>query len=1028
MRVRSRALPALLAVLLPLALRADDPRFPQPHDTEKRPTRPLPPEEAARGFRMPAGFTVDVFAAEPNVCNPIALTWDGRGRLWVAENYTYAEQPTKFDLSLRDRVLLFTDRDGDGRPEERQVFLDNLQRLTSVEVGLGGVWLMCPPRLLFVPDRDGDGKPDGPPETILDGFQLPPENYHNFANGLRWGPDGWLYGRCGGSAPGRVRRPQDPPELIVPLHGGAWRYHPQRQVFEVLCHGTTNPWGHDWTESGECFLGNSVTGHLWHLIPGAHYRRSSTIDPNPLVYEPMEMHADHWHFDTGKGWTASRTVSSDTDQLGGGHAHCGCMIYLGDQWPDVYRGQLLMFNLHGRRANAARLERVGCGYIGRREPDLLFAADPFFRGIDFRYGPDGSVFFLDWNDTGECHEHDGVLRSSGRIFRVRYGTPAPMAAPDLTGLSVRQLVDLHDQRNEWFARQARQELANRASAGKPAAAARAGLLAQLQQTDRTVVRLRALWTLHTLGQTDAGLLRPLLRDPQESVRAWAIRLLTDAWLLDTVVSQPRAETVQVPPDLLAQFVRMAGEDTSGLVRLVLASTLQRLPVALRPQLAAALLSRSEDASDPNQSHLIWYGLIPVAVRNPEALIALAANGRLARVRQWTARRFAEVLATQPALLDGLLARTGGQEEPVRRDVIAGMTAGLAGVRQATAPTGWTSYPRRFSGTDAAQLGSAMQSLDVVFGDGRALEAVRRLALDDQADLKLRQAALRTLIETNAPDLRSVCEKLLRVRFLNTVALQGLTRFEDPAVGRLLAKSYRTFHPSERAPVIEALASRPTFAIELLNQIGAGAIARTELTALQARQIRSFDKPELTAKLTQVWGELRDSPKGKADLIEKLKAELTRTRLAAADLRQGRGLFARTCASCHRLFGSGEEIGPDLTGSGRKDLDYLLSNIVDPSAVLNQDYQMTVLALADGRVVNGVVVAEAERTVTVQTGLARLTIPRNEIEERKRSPQSLMPDGLLQPLTADQIRDLIAYLMTDTQVEGPAEEKTARMPR
>src|SRR5439155_15269830 len=218
---------------------------------------------------------------------------------------------------------------------------------------------------------------------------------------------------------------------------------------------------------------------------------------------------------------------------------------------------------------------------------------------DLRYGPDGSVFCLDWSDIGECHEHDGVHRSSGRIYRVRYGTPAAVAAPDLKAMSGRQLVDLHTHRNEWFVRQARQELANRAAVGKLAAEARAGLLAQLRQTDNTVVRLRALWTLHTLGQTDTALLRPLLRDPQEAVRTWAIRLLTDAWPLDTVVSQPRAEMVRVPSDLLEQFVRMARKDTSGLVRLVLSSTQQRLPVALRPQLAAALLARSEDTGDPN---------------------------------------------------------------------------------------------------------------------------------------------------------------------------------------------------------------------------------------------------------------------------------------------------------------------------------------------------------------------------------------------------------------------------------------------
>ncbi|HEX7375465.1 MAG TPA: PVC-type heme-binding CxxCH protein, partial [Pirellulales bacterium] len=346
--------------------------FPKPYDSEKDlSAQRLDPAAAAAAFRLPKGFAVNVFAAEPDVQNPIAVTWDTRGRLWVAENYTYAERPVKFDLNLRDRVLIFSDDDGDGRFDQRRVFLDDARRLTSVEVGLGGVWLMCPPQLLFVPDRDGDDRPDGPAQAVLEGFDVPPENYHNFANGLKWGPDGWLYGRCGASAPGEIRRADAPDAFRVPLRGGLWRYHPTRKQFEALCHGTTNPWGHDWDEYGEAFFINTVNGHLWHAITGAHLRRPHTINANPLVYEPLEMHADHWHYDVGKGWGDSRKTVGEHDRLGGGHAHVGMTIYLGEQWPAEYRGRLFTLNQHGRRMNVERLEREGSGYVGRHEPDIL---------------------------------------------------------------------------------------------------------------------------------------------------------------------------------------------------------------------------------------------------------------------------------------------------------------------------------------------------------------------------------------------------------------------------------------------------------------------------------------------------------------------------------------------------------------------------------------------------------------------------------------------------------------------------------
>ena len=174
----------ILFLLFPALLSHAAP-FPTPYDSEPDKSLPMPAAEAAAGMRLPPGFKATVFAAEPDVRNPIAMSWDARGRLWVAENYTYAERALKFDLNLRDRILIFEDTDGDGHFDKRTVFTDEVQMLTSIEVGLGGVWVMCPPQLLFIPDRNHDDGPDGPAEVVLDGFTVPPENYHNFANGLR---------------------------------------------------------------------------------------------------------------------------------------------------------------------------------------------------------------------------------------------------------------------------------------------------------------------------------------------------------------------------------------------------------------------------------------------------------------------------------------------------------------------------------------------------------------------------------------------------------------------------------------------------------------------------------------------------------------------------------------------------------------------------------------------------------------------------------------------------------------------------
>ncbi|MFM8890266.1 MAG: PVC-type heme-binding CxxCH protein, partial [Planctomycetia bacterium] len=520
---------------------ADD--FPEPPDTEKdAAARPLAAAAAAAGFRDSAGLEVTVFAAEPDVRNPIALAWDGRGRLWVAENYSYAGRPTNLEPGLRDRVVVFEDADADGRPDGRRVFHDDLRQLTSVEVGLGGVWLLCPPQLLFVPDADGDARPDGPPIVVLDGFDVAGQNHHNFANGLRFGPDGWLYGRCGASCPGLVGRPGATETERVALAGGVWRYDPVSRRVEAVCHGTTNPWGHDWNAFGDGFFINTVNGHLWQIIPGAHYVRAHTVDPNPYVYELIDTHADHWHFDVAGGWQKSRDGAAN--DFGGGHAHSGAMIYLGDDWPAEMRGDLFTWNLHGRRANRERLERRGSGYVGRHRPDVLVAADPFFRGIELSCGPDGAVYALDWSDTGECHEATGVHRSSGRIYRIANRAGGPKRPrPDLPGLATADLVALVTHANEWHVRQARLELAARAGGG-PLGRLRAEFPADPAATRPAFERLvtaadplvacRGLLAAHGSGIVDTAWLRRLLRHENEHLRVWAVRLIVDSWPLDGV--------------------------------------------------------------------------------------------------------------------------------------------------------------------------------------------------------------------------------------------------------------------------------------------------------------------------------------------------------------------------------------------------------------------------------------------------------------------------------------------------------------
>jgi len=986
--------------------------FPEVFNSEPDKTaEPPSPQEAVQTFQLPDGFRASVFASEPDVRNPIGMAWDWKGRLWVAENYTYAERGTRFEMGLKDRVLIFEDEDWDGVADSRKVFTEDVQMLTSVEVGHGGVWLMCPPQLLFIPDVDGDDVPDGEPIVKLDGFTVAQGNYHNFANGLRWGPDGWLYGRCGHSCPGNLGAPGTPEAERVPIEGGIWRYHPERGDIEVLTHGTTNPWGHDWDRHGELFFINTVNGHLWHGIAGAHFKESFGADPNPGVFTRLDMHADHWHYDRSGKWQESRDGAAN--KFGGGHAHIGMMIYQGDQWPETMRDRLYTLNMHGFRTNVERLDRHGSGYLGRHEDDVFMIGDPWFRGIDIQQGPDGAAYVLDWSDTGECHEHTGVHRTSGRIYRISNDDSQPVALASLDKLDDIEALVRHP--NVWYERQLRQRLVDQGASAEQIAT----LKKIAGSSEVAAIRLRAVWALHALGEAPEEWTRGFLDSKDEHLRAWAIRLLTDDHTIDTILGpQEQAMPPAIAEGDLQRFVNLAQEDPSGLVRLTLASTLQRLPLEQRGELGLALASRVDDALDHNLPAMVWYGLIPLSESDPEALVEVARQSIWPDTLRWLSRSLALRVEEDPEPLNELLQVVAEAGPGQQLAMLGGVSDAFQGWRKAPKPEAWDRLTAALASTPDANLAKLTQELSALFGDGRAMDAIKELALDKEGDLTMRQSALATLIENRPPDLREICEQLLDQRGVNGLAARGLAGFDDPKIGEQLAKRYRRFPADDRPAILEVLVSRPEWSHALLKRIEAGDIPKSELSAFQARQIRGFEDEELTALLSQVWGEVRESAADKRKLVEEWTAKLQPADLEDAHLGQGRQMYTMICSACHVMYGQGGQIGPDLTGSNRANLDYLLENIFDPSAVVSADYQMTMLTLKDGRVLTGVVADENERTLKLRQAAVEMNVEKSEIQDRQVSPVSMMPEGLLLALSEEQVRDLIAYLMHPQQVPLP----------
>ena len=287
-------------------------------------------------------------------------------------------------------------------------------------------------------------------------------------------------------------------------------------------------------------------------------------------------------------------------------------------------------------------------------------------------------------------------------------------------------------------------------------------------------------------------------------------------------------------------------------------------------LARALLSRSEDADDHNLPSLIWTGLIPLAEADPEGLVSLANDARIPSVIELIARRLGEDIDERPAPINGLLTASANRGAREHSAIVSGLEAALAGRRKARRPEAWEAFRGSLASSNDRTLREHVRELDVLFGDGRALDEVRRLALDESASVDDRKVALKTLIEGRPADLRAICERLVRVRFLNSVAVRGLALFDDPEIGRSLARNYRSFHPSERSAAIEVLVSRPAFAQALLDQVAAGKIRREDITAFHARQILSLGDPALAHRLAEVWGELRGTAADRRGRIAGLK--------------------------------------------------------------------------------------------------------------------------------------------------------------
>jgi len=516
---------------------------------------------------------------------------------------------------------------------------------------------------------------------------------------------------------------------------------------------------------------------------------------------------------------------------------------------------------------------------------------------------------------------------------------------------------------------------------------------------------------HVLPESfDAETIRRLLASRHEHTRGIAIRLLV-------------ANT-----DLLTQLgqtlVDMSHMDSSPHVRMCLASSLQKLPfdspISLGAQIAAGLTIQSDDSVvpplDPQLRRMLWYGIEPNYLHYTQ--YSRMADTTLLHhyVRRWASdwdqTRDALSAELQKRSLQSHSASANEQDLQIRQTAafLDGILQGLCGRIRAEAPENWKLTAANLHQFNNPEINRVVSELSVLFGDGTARADLRAIVVNRAGDHTIRRNAIAALAAARDIEAISVLLEVLDDRAVCVDVVKALANFDDPRIPANLLDYWPNFRDGSRDHASDTMISRKSYAMEFVQAITAGHVDPADLTASQVRQLLAFKEPGIDRVVEFRWGMMNGSSELRNADVAKLKNALTTEELRKANPDAGATLFRKTCAACHKLYGEGTSIGPDLTGSDRGNLDYLLGNIIDPSSVVPRQFIVTAIGLRSGRQIHGVVIAETSSTITVQTGKEQIVIDLAEIDERVLSGKSLMPEGLLDALSRDQVRDLIAFVM------------------
>jgi len=958
---------------------------------ERPATAPRSPRDSMAAFVLAdAALTIELVAAEPEVTSPVAIAWDEDGRLYVAEMIDYPIAPAA------GRIRRLEDRDGDGRYERATVFADGLPFPTGVMPCFGGVLVTAAPNIWFFRDRDGDGRADER-HVVLTGFGE--GNTQLRVNGLYWGLDNLIYA-ANGRSDGDVRAPNDPPSQAVSIRRRDVRFRLARRpgpgeriAVEAIAGFSQFGLAHDdW--------GNRFPS--WNTIPVRHVvLEQQTLDRNPYLAETSSVASILDPADGGRIFGIGPPQARfNRESVAFFNASCGPIIECGDMLPSAYHGNAFvcepLTNLVHRRV----LEPAGATFVARRIEvgrEFLACSDPSFRPVNLATGPDGALTIVDM--YRELVEHPQFVPEAargavdfrrwhdrGRIWRVRPKSTAAQNGrrPNLSKAGAPELVRLLGHPNGWWRSTAQRLLVERQDRAVVPL-----LIAMLNDSPDPLGRVHALWALAGQGAVDAAVLRPMVRDPHSGLREQALRV--------AVGIEAHQHARLLPTSIL---IALAG-DPAIRVRLQAALALGDRCGAEPAALEALGKIAARDANDPWMRLAILSGLTKSSVSFIPLCDSIPASaGRNQLLAQAAAivgvRRRSPELATLLGMVASRLDPRGAEQSgpSVSLDSLT-MLAGLAEGLERSGP----SLDAVISAAPP-DLKPALERLAPLWPVARALAVSNQPVARRQVAIDVLARGRPDLAAAIIPNLLAVTQPLeIQAAAARAVARAGQPSLVSQALGRWNELALAT-----RRELLASLIGSPLLAEPLIQALERDTIAPSELDALARETLQRLPDTALRLRATTILAKF--TPPQRSVALARYRAALK----LEGDWRRGVAVFARNCQTCHQHQGQGHRVGPDLSGIAGRAPEALLSDILDPNREVAPDFATLTVANHRGQVFSGLLAEETATSLKLRRaeGIEE-TLLRSEIDQLRSTGQSLMPEGLEQTISLQEMADLIAFL-------------------